>query len=97
MRLRYTPEAVTELASVPDGITDRSPQGALRVQSRILKTINLLTNIPTAASARVIRHCGASWCGPIPNLIFYRVADAEVVIIGVRHAARDRASMPDAL
>nr|USU34341.1 hypothetical protein NG677_10855 [Methylobacterium sp. OTU13CASTA1] len=33
---------------------------------------------------------------PYPCLIFDRVIDAELIIIGVRHAARDPASMPDA-
>jgi len=31
---------------------------------------------------------------PYPYLIFYEPADDEIIIIGVRHAARDPASMP---
>jgi hypothetical protein len=38
--------------------------------------------------------CGASWPLPIPHLIFYEVKDDEVVIVGVRHGARDPGSMP---
>jgi plasmid stabilization system protein ParE len=33
---------------------------------------------------------------PYPYLIFYRVTDTDLIIIGVRHAARDPATMPDA-
>jgi plasmid stabilization system protein ParE len=32
---------------------------------------------------------------PYPYLVFYEPTDTEVIIIGVRHAARDPATMPD--
>lgn len=31
---------------------------------------------------------------PYPYLIFYEATEDEVVILGIRHAARDPASMP---
>lgn len=31
---------------------------------------------------------------PYPYLVFYRVVDDEVVVIGVRHAAPNRSDLP---
>jgi plasmid stabilization system protein ParE len=44
MRLSYTLPALADLASILDYIANRSPQGALRIQSRI--QANLRCNIP---------------------------------------------------
>ena len=96
LRLRYTPEAVAELAGVLDGIADQSPQGARRVRSRILKTIDLLTEHPRSGQRTSHPTLRRIVVRPYPSLIFYRVTDAELIVIGVRHAARDPASMPDA-
>lgn len=32
---------------------------------------------------------------PYPYLIFYLVEEQDIVIVGIRHAARDPSSMPD--
>jgi plasmid stabilization system protein ParE len=32
---------------------------------------------------------------PYPYLIFYQIRDDEIIIQGVRHSARDPASMPE--
>jgi hypothetical protein len=47
-----------------------------------------------AAGKRANRVYGASWPPPYPYLVFYEVKDDEVVIVGVRHGARDPGSMP---
>ena len=89
MNLRYTPKALAELAEILAYITERSPRGAPKVQARIQAITALLVQYP---------HCGqlTSESGlrrivtpPYPYLIFYEVTSEEVVIIGIRHAARD--------
>jgi plasmid stabilization system protein ParE len=42
MRLRYTLAALADLASILDYISDRSPQGAPRIHTRIRAVTDLL-------------------------------------------------------
>jgi hypothetical protein len=46
-----------------------------------------------AAGERANLVYGASW-PPYPYVVFYEVKDDEVVVVGVRHGARDPGSMP---
>ena len=89
MNLRYTPKALAELADILAYVAERSPQGARKVQARMQAITALLAQYP---------HCGqlTSESGlrrivtpPYPYLIFYEATAEEVVIIGVRHAARE--------
>ncbi|GAA0238235.1 hypothetical protein LNAOJCKE_1794 [Methylorubrum aminovorans] len=95
MRLRFTPDAAAELDAVLMSIADESLQGARRVQRRIQAVIDLLLRHPQSGrptSLRPMRRIGAT---PYPYLVFYEATEEEVVILGIRHAARDPASMPD--
>ncbi len=95
MRLRYTREAAKELDQVLSYIEGRSLGGARHVEARIQAAINLIVSYPrsgqltsTPGLRRVVVH-------PYPYLIFYAARDEEVVIHGVRHAARRPLSIPD--
>ncbi|KKX33928.1 type II toxin-antitoxin system RelE/ParE family toxin [Rhizobium sp. LC145] len=95
MKIRYTPEALIELDDVLAGIAEHSPQGAGRISNRIEAVVKLLSEHPYSgqpASSKPMRRIVAS---PYPYIIFYEPGDGEVVIIGIRHAARDPSSMPD--
>jgi plasmid stabilization system protein ParE len=94
VKLRYTRRAAEELDQVLSYIEGRSPAGAHRVKARIQAVIELIASHPqsgqltsTPGLRRVVVH-------PYPYLIFYAARDDEVVIHGVRHAARRR-SIPD--
>lgn len=96
MRLRYTPDAAAELDAVLTDVARTSPQGARRVQGRIKATIGLLLEQPRCGALTSLRPMRRVVVRPYPYLIFYEATEDEVVIIGIRHAARDPASMPDA-
>jgi toxin ParE1/3/4 len=94
LKLRYTLRAAAELAEVLDYISIQSPRGARRVQARIQDIIDLVLRHPRAGTLtskgrlrRVVAH-------PYPYLVFYAIDGDEIVIHGVRHGARDPASMP---
>ena len=94
MRVRYTRPALADLEAILDYIAAHSPQGAKRVQSRLQVFIGLLALHPligTRTDDPSIRRL------PIPHdpyLIFYEVAEDEIIIHAVRHTARDPSSMP---
>ena len=66
MKLRYTLRAAAELDEVLTDIAARSPQGARRVQARILAIITLLLQYPSAGQRTTKGACGASWHLLIP-------------------------------
>jgi toxin ParE1/3/4 len=88
VKLRYTRRAAAELEEILAYIEVRSPVGARHVQARIQTIVNLLLRHPHAGqrtSNDRLRRMGAA---PYPYLIFYEVTEEEIVIHGVRHAAR---------
>jgi toxin ParE1/3/4 len=96
VKLRYTLPAFADLASILDTIAAHSPQGAKRVQARIQTVIDLLLlhpHIGARTDDPSIRRLAAP---PYPYLVFYEVAEGEIIIHAVRHAARDPSGMPGA-
>ena len=95
MKLRYTPRAAVELDEILTYIGERSPMGAAKVKQRVQTVANLLLRHPEAGQKtsraslrRIVAH-------PYPYLIFYQTTPVEIIIHGVRHAARRPSSMPD--
>jgi toxin ParE1/3/4 len=96
MKLRYTLSALADLETIFDYITQHSPQGARRVQSRIQTIIDVLVQHPhigTRTSDPTIRRMTIL---PYPYLIFYEATDEEVIIHAFRHTARHPSNMPGA-
>ncbi|MGP0095320.1 MAG: type II toxin-antitoxin system RelE/ParE family toxin [Xanthobacteraceae bacterium] len=94
MKLRYTLPALADLSSVLDDVAAQSPQGAKRVRARIQAIIDLLVVYPrmgTRTNDPIIRRLTTA---PYPYLVFYEVAETEIIIHAVRHAARDPSGMP---
>jgi toxin ParE1/3/4 len=94
VKLRYTPRAAAELDKVLSDIELESRQGALRVKARVQSVINLILQYPGAGPVRGKRDVRRIVVHPYPYLIFYKATADEVVIHGVRHAARRPSSMP---
>ncbi len=95
MKLRYTLRAAQELEQVLSYINDRSPEGARRVKARIQAVIDLIASHPQSGQLTSARRLRRIVVHPHPYLIFYSATDDEVVIHGVRHAARRPSSMPE--
>jgi plasmid stabilization system protein ParE len=75
-------------------IDRQSPQGAQRVKTRILATIELVLQYPDCG--RLTNKSGLRRVSayPYPYVIFYRASSTDIVIHAIRHAARDPRSMP---
>lgn len=92
MKLRYTLRAAAELDEVLTDIAARSPQGARRVQARILAIITLLLQYPSAGQRTTKGRLRRIVASPYPYLIFYLATENEIVIHGVRHGRRNPSS-----
>jgi toxin ParE1/3/4 len=89
LNLRYTPRALAELADILAYIAERSPQGARHVQARIEAITSLLRQYPLSGQPTSESGLRRIVTLPYPYLVFYETTTEEVVIIGVRHAARE--------
>jgi toxin ParE1/3/4 len=94
VKLRFTLQALSELNAILDYISERSPQGGERVRARLLGLAGFIQGQPHGGrktSEPGLRRIVAT---PYPYVVFYEIKDEEVVIVGVRHGARDPGSMP---
>jgi plasmid stabilization system protein ParE len=94
VRIRYTLPALADLNAILDYISESSPRGAERVKQRIQRVIDLLLDHPRIGATTddaIIRRLSTP---PHPYLVFYEIAEDEIVIHAVRHAARDPSTMP---
>jgi plasmid stabilization system protein ParE len=90
VKLRYSARATRDLAEIADYLGARSPKGARSVERRIHKVIDLIATFPGAGrsldqrpAVRVIP------LGRYPYLVFYTLRDDEIVVLHVRHGARE--------
>jgi toxin ParE1/3/4 len=94
VKIRYTLRAAAELERILVYVDERSPKGAQRVKQRLLETTTLLLQHPEAGALTSNRRLRRIVVYPYPYLIFYQATERELIIHGVRHSARDPASMP---
>jgi toxin ParE1/3/4 len=89
LNLRYTPKALAELADILAYIAARSPQGARNVQARIEAITTLLRQYPLSGQLTSESGLRRIVTVPYPFLVFYEATTEEVLIIGIRHTARE--------
>jgi plasmid stabilization system protein ParE len=88
VKLRYTRRAAAELEDVLSYVKEQSPLGARRVQARIQAITDLLLQHPKVGQVTSNGRLRRMVASPYPYLIFYEVTQDDIVIHGVRHAAR---------
>jgi toxin ParE1/3/4 len=94
VRVRYTPRAFRELQDIFAYIDDHSPLGGRNVKSRVHAIIELIASHPHSGRRIGERGLRRIAVFPYPYFIFYRVLADEIVIQGLRHAARDPLRRP---
>jgi plasmid stabilization system protein ParE len=88
MKIRYTDTAADEIDEIFDYIAERDRSAALRVVARVRQIIGMLADFPDVAQMSDEPGVRRIPVGRYPFLIFYTVDENEVVILHVRHAAR---------
>jgi plasmid stabilization system protein ParE len=94
VKLRFTAPALRDLDEILFYIAQRSPLGARRVQERLRIVLDVVRRHPRIGANTndpVIRRMPAL---PFPYLIFYEVADGEIIVHTIRHAAREPEAAP---
>jgi plasmid stabilization system protein ParE len=95
LKLRYTRPALADLGTILDYVAANSPQGARRVHVRIKTLIDLLPQHPYIGRRTNDPALRRLTTAPYPYLVFYEIAETEIIIHAVRHAARDPSTLPD--
>jgi plasmid stabilization system protein ParE len=88
VKVRYTRRAFHQMNTILDYIGNHSPRGAHSVKQRLQVVIDLVAAHPHSGPLIGKRDLRRVVVTPYPYLIFYRVTPDEIVIHGVRHAAR---------
>ncbi|MDQ0472326.1 type II toxin-antitoxin system RelE/ParE family toxin [Labrys wisconsinensis] len=87
MKLAVTPKAYADMEAIRAYLIGRSPAAAGRVGAAFLDAFRIIAehpNIGRQLARRVRRFVLPRY----PYLVFYKVTEAEVQILAVRHAAR---------
>ena len=89
MRLRYTPQALSDVVSIAAYILEHNPDAALRVRAAIQHSIDLVARYPNMGALNAYRPGTRSRAvARYPYRIHYVVASEIVIILHIRHTAR---------
>jgi toxin ParE1/3/4 len=88
VKLRYTRRAARQLDAVLGYVAAGSPQGADQVMDRLAAVIKLVREHPRSGTSTGKRDIRRIVANPYPFLIFYRATADEIIVHGIRHAAR---------
>ena len=89
LTLRFDSRALDDLRQIRSYVAERSPSGAERVRNHIVHTIDSLAAFPFLGRATDEPRVRLLIVTKYPYLVFYSVVKNEVIILHVRHAARE--------
>lgn len=78
-----------------DWLAAQSPIGAEKVQRRLQQMLGGLVDHPRIGPATDLGRVRRLVITPFPYIVYYELAEREIVILGVRHTARQPFSLPD--
>ena len=97
MKLRFTPRATEDLAEIADYLLEHSPQAAFRVRAAILESLQNLILFPYVGRQQKAEGVRKLVTRHYPYLVYYTTDEEveEIVILTIRHPARDREHSDD--
>jgi plasmid stabilization system protein ParE len=92
MKLRFTPRATQDLVDIADYIRANSPGAARRVRGAILDSLQNLVLWPEIGRKQTAEGVRKLVTRRYPYFVYYTVdaAAKEIVILTIRHPARER-------
>jgi plasmid stabilization system protein ParE len=88
MRVRYTRQALADLVTIADYIRERNPRAAVKVETAIRSSIDLLADFPRLGRDRPDLEARALGIARYPYTAYYRIEDEEVWIVHFRDDRR---------
>ena len=89
LKVRLAPRAIADLDEIRAYLTERNPRAAERVRQRIEQAITTLADFPGIGRPTHLIGVSVTTVLRYPYLVYYTAADPELVILHIRHAARD--------
>ena len=89
LTIRFDARALADLAEIGDYLIQHSPSGAERVRLHLAETIERLADFPFLGRPSDETRVRVMPLTRYPYLVFYSVLGDEVVILHVRHGARE--------
>lgn len=96
MKVRFTLPALSDLAEILDYLSNHSPAAAERISMSVTAIGQLLAEQPGAGKRTSDPLTRQMALTPYPYVLFYEWDEFEVIVVAVRHGARDPRSMPGA-
>ncbi len=92
MKLRFTPRATQDLAGIADYIRAHNPAAAQNVRAAILHSLQNLVLFPEVGRRQTVEGVRKIVTAKYRYLIYYTLDEAaeEIVILSIRHPARQR-------
>ncbi len=93
MKLRFTPRAIENLATIGDYLTERNPAAAGRVRAVIYGALRNLLLFPGAGRPQTVESV-RKFVTPRYGYLIYYVVDSvadEIVVLNLKHPAQSRA------
>jgi toxin ParE1/3/4 len=91
MKLRFTPRAAQDLASIAAYIRERNPPAALRVRAAILESLQSLVLFPHIGRQQQVEGVRKLVTQRYAYLVYYAVDDEaeEIIVLAIQHPARE--------
>lgn len=89
MKLRYAGRALREIDAIWKHIAESSPKAAQSVEGRIRAATSRLERFPESGRPGRIDGTRELVVPGLPYVAVYRIEDRGVLVLAVRHAARD--------
>jgi toxin ParE1/3/4 len=88
MNVVFAPRALRDLEGIAAYLSDRSPSGAIHVLAAIKSSIDALAAFPEIG--RIVDDTGHRRFPVLgfPYVVFYRIAESELLILHLRHTSR---------
>lgn len=96
MKVRFAAVARDDLDDILATVHRESPLGARRIRQRVRELELALADRPRPGRPTADPRIQVVPLVSQPYLLFYEVRETEVVIIGIKHGARDPSTMPGA-
>jgi toxin ParE1/3/4 len=92
MRLRFTPQAVSNLEEIGDYIARHSPMAAVKVRAAILRSLERLLVFPFSGRRQSVEGVRKLVAPRYPYLVYYPVDEdrQEIIVLSIKHAAQRR-------